>query len=246
MASAVAGRPRPAGFWLVAAALAALTLLCWYYLAAWPMPMPGATGVRAPAYVGLTFVMWLLMMVAMMTPSAAPAVLLFHRVQRGAWQRTIAFVAGYFAAWAVYSLAATVAQVLLIEAGRVDTMGAATSRLTSAVLLAGAAIWQWLPAKAACLEQCRAPAEFLVAHHHPGTLGALRTGIRHGIYCVGCCWALMLLLFVGGVMSLAWVGGITLLVALEKLAPGGIWTRLLISAGLLLAAVAVALGVPVT
>lgn len=244
MPATVAAPRRPAGSWLVVSALIALTLLGWYYLVAWPMPMPGDAGVREPAYVLLTFVMWLLMMVAMMTPSAAPAVLLFHRVQRGSWQRTAAFVTGYFVAWGAYSIGATAAQVLLIEAGHIDTMGMATSRWPAAILIAVAAVWQWTPAKAACLQQCRSPAEFLSAHFHPGSMGAIRTGVEHGAYCVGCCWALMLLLFVGGVMSLAWVGGITLIVALEKLVPGWTVTRVLISAALLVAAIAVAFGVP--
>jgi predicted metal-binding membrane protein len=241
---AVARRRRPAGFWLTTTALAALVLLSWYYLFAWPMPMPDATGVRSPAYLWLTFVMWLVMMVAMMTPSAAPAVMLFHRVQRGALARTVSFLTGYFIAWAGFSLGATFAQMALIEAGAIDTMGVATDRWLAAALLAIAAVWQWLPMKEACLRQCRSPAEFLASHHYPGVTGAMRTGIRHGAYCVGCCWALMLLLFVGGVMNVVWISGLTLLVALEKLAPGGTVCRGLVAAALLAAACAVALGFP--
>jgi predicted metal-binding membrane protein len=242
--SAVARRRRPAGFWLATAALAALVVLSWYYLVAWPMPMPDAAGVRAPGYVWLTFVMWLVMMVAMMTPSAAPAAMLFHRVQRGAWASTAAFLAGYFIAWAGFSLGATLAQLAFIETGGVDTMGVATSRWMAAALLVIAAVWQWLPVKEACLRQCRSPAEFLATHYHPGAVGAMRTGVRHGAYCVGCCWALMLLLFVGGVMNLLWIGGITLVVALEKLTPGGAWMRSAIATGLLVLAIAVAFGLP--
>jgi predicted metal-binding membrane protein len=242
--SAIVHRRRPAGFWLATAALGVLVVVSWYYLVAWPMPMPGEAGVRAPAYLWLTFVMWLVMMVAMMTPSAAPAVMLFHRVQRGSWARTAAFLAGYFIAWAGFSLGATLAQLALIEAGGIDAMGVAANRWMAAALLAVAAIWQWLPVKEACLRQCRSPAEFLASHYHPGVTGAIHTGIRHGAYCVGCCWALMLLLFVGGVMSVVWISGLTLLVALEKLAPGGQFWRGLYAVTLLVAACAVALGVP--
>lgn len=241
MADAAVAR-HPPGLWLVAASLLVLAVLCWYGLVVAPMPMPEAGGVRAPAYVLLTFLMWLVMMVAMMTPSVAPAVLLLHRVQRGSAVRTGAFVLGYFVTWSGFSLLATLLQVALIEAGWIDTMGAATSRWTSAALLLSAAGWQWLPAKAACLHQCRSPAEFIAARHRPGVRGVLIMGMEHGALCVGCCWALMLLLFVGGVMNLAWIAGLTLVAMLEKLAPGGTTVRRVLALGLVVAGLAVLLG----
>jgi len=240
------GRP---GRWTVGCALAALAALSWWGLVAVPMPMPGDAGIAAAAYLTLTFAMWLVMMVAMMTPSVAPTVLLFHRVESQQRRqprslRTAAFAAGYFSAWAAFSLAATVLQALLIEAGTIDTMGAVTTRWATSALLAAAATYQWLPVKQACLQQCRSPAEFIASHFRAGASGAWRMGAEHGALCVGCCWVLMLLLFVGGVMNLAWVGGLTLVVLLEKLAPGGRTVRALVSGALLIAAIATGVGGP--
>ncbi len=233
---------------IVICALVVLTTLSWYSLVAWPMPMPGESGVRAPAYVALTFVMWLVMMIAMMTPAVAPTVLLFHRVERqgrGAHggMRVASFVAGYFTAWAAFSLGATALQVVLIETGAIDTMGASTTRWGTVALLVAAAAYPWLPFRDACLQQCRSPAEFLAGHYHGGIAGAWRTGAEHGALCVACCWALMLLLFVGGVMNLAWVGGLTLVALLEKLAPGRRLLRAALSATLALTAVATVAGI---
>jgi predicted metal-binding membrane protein len=242
LAVPVAGRPGAPGLWVVACALAALVALSWWSLVAVPMPMPGDAGIATVRYLTLTFAMWLVMMVAMMTPSVAPTVLLFHRVERQHRRqprsfRTTAFVAGYFSAWAAFSLVATLLQVALIETGGINAMGASTSRWTTFGLLAGAAVYQLLPVKQACLQQCRSPAEFIAGHFRGGTLGAWRMGALHGALCVGCCWALMLLLFVGGVMNLAWVGGLTVIALVEKLAPGGRIVRWLLSGALLVAAV---------
>jgi predicted metal-binding membrane protein len=204
-------------------ALVTLAVLAWVELLVVPMPMPGESGVVAAAYAVLTLAMWLVMMLAMMVPSVAPVVLLYDRaiarqLPDGA-TLTLCFIAGYATAWAVFSVAATALQIALIEGGFVDTMGAVRSRRGAGVLLLATALYQWLPAKSACLEHCRSPLDFIVRQRRPGRSGAWRMGLRHGLWCVGCCWMLMLLLFVGGVMNLAWVAGLTLVIALEKLGP---------------------------
>ena len=227
------------------ATLVALAALAWAYLWWAPMPMPATSGgLRTVHYALLTFLMWLVMMAGMMMPSVAPTVLLFDRVARraaagGTPPRTMAFVAGYLLVWLGFSVAATVLQVELIAAGWIDAMGV-TARpwLTSGLLLA-VGIYQWLPAKRACLDHCRSPAEFLVTAYRPGAIGALRMGLQHGLYCLGCCWALMLLLFVGGVMNLLWVAVIAAVVFAEKLLVHGDWLRRLIGIAAVLAAVSV-------
>jgi predicted metal-binding membrane protein len=212
---------------IIAVALATLTALGWVYLMQWPMPMPGPEGARGMQYALLTVVMWMLMMVAMMTPTVLPVVLLFQNVNRqqpGATQlRTPAFVAGYFSVWLLYSLAAALLQLLWLDLGWIDAMGVVGSRTLTAALMALVGVYQWLPVKAACLAHCRTPIHFLTAHYRRGTLGAWRMGLAHGSYCVACCWLLMLLLFVGGVMNLWWIVGITALTAAERLLPHGLW-----------------------
>ena len=168
----------------------------------------------------LVFAMWATMMVAMMLPSAAPAILLYARVHRhsmgAASPPTMAFLVGYLACWTGVSLVAATLHVGLESDG-------IASRDVSAALLILAGVYQLSPLKDACLSRCRSPAEFLARHFRGGAWGALRLGLLHGAYCVGCCWLLMALLFVGGVMNLAWIAGLTLLVAAEKLLPAGAW-----------------------
>ena len=193
------------------------------------MDMPATAAAWTPTRAALLFAMWWTMMVAMMAPSAAPAILLYARVHRHAGSGagtptapTGAFVAGYFLVWGAFALAATAAQIGLERAGVLSatTMGFPAERLAGAVLVA-AGLWQFTPWKDACLSQCRAPAAFLSAHWRPGARGALRLGVRHGAYCLGCCWALMTLLFVGGVMNVLWIAALSLLVLAEKLLPAG-------------------------
>jgi predicted metal-binding membrane protein len=182
------------------------------------------------AHFALMAGMWWTMMVAMMAPSAAPTMLLFARVHRhrqatgqlAAAPPTAAFVAGYFLVWLAFSLAATALQWWLEDARVLSkmTMGLRAQWLAGGVLVA-AGIYQFTPWKNACLATCRAPAAFLAQHWRPGARGALRMGVLHGAYCLGCCWALMALLFVGGVMNLVWIAVLTLLVLAEKLLPGG-------------------------
>ena len=180
----------------------------------------------------LTVAMWASMMVAMMTPSAAPAVLLYARVHRHAAARdrdqglapSGVFAAGYLLVWTAFSIAAAGAQWGLDRGGLVSSaLMSSESRWLTAGLLVGAGLYQLSPLQSVCLSHCRSPAQFFSRHWRPGALGALRLGVLHGAYCVGCCWALMALLFVGGVMNLAWIAGLTLVVLAQKLLPGGVW-----------------------
>jgi predicted metal-binding membrane protein len=200
----------------VAASVAALVAFSWWML------LSGAGMGMTPPPLGALVLMWWLMMVAMMLPSATPAILLYAKVreQRGAGGRVVqpwVFGLGYLSIWLLFSIVAAVAQRL--AAGSAMTID---PRVGGALLLA-AGLYQLSPLKSACLGQCRSPAQFLSRHWRPGISGALRLGILHGAYCVGCCWMLMALLFVGGVMNLLWVVGLALIVAIEKLAPGGEW-----------------------
>jgi predicted metal-binding membrane protein len=207
--------------------------------AAMAMPdMPGmdmagmamAPPAGSPATWLLTVAMWQTMMVAMMTPSAAPAILLYARVHRHAQGQagakglapSGAFAAGYLVAWLGFSLAAAGLQWALQRWGLLSTLGSQSRWLSAGVLIA-AGLYQLSPLQAACLGHCRAPASFLARHWRPGAPGAVRLGVLHGLYCVGCCWLLMALLFVGGVMNLAWIAALTLLVLAEKVLPGGKW-----------------------
>jgi predicted metal-binding membrane protein len=201
------------------ASLAILTLLAWAYLlsGAGMGAMAGMVAM-APGW-PLIFAMWAAMMVAMMLPSAAPAILLYARVHRhsagisGA-PPTGTFLGGYLFCWLAFSaIAATLHQALEGDAF--------ANPHAAAALLVGAGLYQLSPLKNACLAHCRSPAEFLTRHYRPGLSGALRLGLLHGAFCVGCCWLLMALLFVGGVMNLSWVAVLTLLVAAEKLLPAG-------------------------
>ena len=215
------------------------------------MPMTGAMQMSAPmlpAWTALTFwlmaLMWWVMMIGMMIPSALPTILLHARVQRHhrsasaeALRLSLVFAAGYLVAWAVFSLIATTAQWALTEAGQLAPMTMSVGTTPGAVLFGLAGLYQLSPLKSACLRHCRSPAEFLSTHHRPGLSGALATGLHHGLYCVGCCWLLMALLFAGGVMNLLWVFVIAAFVLIEKLFPQGAWIAR-ISGGLMLAAAA--------
>ena len=173
-----------------------------------------------PSLTGL-IAMWWLMMLAMMLPSATPAILLYARVrdtQGRPRQVTPAwvFLAGYLSVWLAFSIAAAVAQALLTEPSM-----ALRNQAARAAILVAAGAYQLSPLKSACLSQCRSPGQFVSRHWRTGWKGAFRLGVIHGAYCVGCCWMLMALLFAGGVMNLLWVIGLTVLVAGEKLLPAG-------------------------
>jgi predicted metal-binding membrane protein len=186
-----------------------------------------AMAIMDPGAFALMFLMWFVMMAGMMLPSAAPTVLLYaSMVRKNAERGTVLpaawiFVSGYVLVWAVFSLAATVLHALLEHAGLVTPMMTPASRWLTGGLLVVAGIYQFTPLKDLCLTQCRNPVQFLMARWRPGPAGALRMGLAHGAYCVGCCWALMLLLFAVGVMNLIWVAMIAAFVFVEKLLPAG-------------------------
>jgi predicted metal-binding membrane protein len=220
----------------VVAGLVGAIALSWLYLVPASRDMYGAMhglsawmmeGTWDARYFLLICLMWAVMMVGMMLPSAAPTLLLFATVlrksdpQNAPVTRTYAFAGGYLLAWTAFSLAATLLQWALARAALLSPMMITNSPTLGALILIAAGIYQWTPLKKSCLTRCRAPADFLSRHFRPGSAGALRMGASHGIYCVGCCWALMLLLFFGGVMSLTWIAAITIFVLLEKLAPFG-------------------------
>ncbi|MEA3081595.1 MAG: hypothetical protein QOD54_1263 [Sphingomonadales bacterium] len=190
--------------------------------------MPGMDDGRSGNDFLVVAAMWGAMMVAMMSPSAAPTILLYGRVHRNAAGAspppTAAFLAGYLACWIGFALVAAALQLALERAALASPASMALhGRHAAAALLIAAGLYQLSPFKDACLGRCRSPADFLARNYRPGASGALRLGLLHGAYCVGCCWMLMALLFVGGVMNLIWIAALTLLVAAEKLLPGGNW-----------------------
>lgn len=181
-----------------------------------------------PGYAALVFSMWWLMMVAMMLPSAAPTILLYSTLQQksagavSAAPLATVFLTGYLVVWAGFGFAATGLQWSLELRGLVSPARMAlTSGLIGGCVLLAAALYQLSPLKRVCLEHCRSPIQFLVERRRAGLAGAFRMGLEHGAFCVGCCWFLMALLFVGGIMNLYWIAGLAILVALEKLAPIG-------------------------
>lgn len=218
----------------VTAGLAGVVACAWAYLVPASLDMYGRMdGVAAwmmeatwdARYLLLIFLMWAAMMVAMMLPSALPTLLIYYKMVRNdpavrsPSRRMFAFAAGYILAWSGFSVGATLLQWGLAEAALLSPMMVSASPWLGGAILIVAGVYQWTPIKYACLRHCRSPMAFLMEHWQRGMPGALRLGLRHGLYCVGCCWALMLLLFVGGVMSLLWIGAITAFVLMEKLAP---------------------------
>lgn len=233
----------------ILAGLAGVTLLAWLELARMTFRMHSAmqAGIACELHpwsgadAALTFLMWAVMMVGMMVPSAAPMSLIFASVARKAAAQGSAvapafvFSAGYVAAWTLFSVGATALQWWLERVALLSPMLASTSPLFGGALLIGAGLYQWSPWKDTCLDHCRAPAHFFAAHWRPGRWGAFRMGLDHGLYCLGCCWLLMGLLFFGGVMNLLWVAGLTLFVLIEKLAPHGARIARLAGVGMVLA-----------
>jgi predicted metal-binding membrane protein len=220
---------------VASAALAALVALSWAYLvmgAGMEMPGMGMPMVRpewTPGYFAVMCAMWLVMMAAMMLPSAAPMILLHLRVSRerrargGAPLASGLFVLGYIAVWTAFSGLATAMQWALGEAAQLSPILEAQSPALAGALLIAAGLYQLTPLKHACLRHCRSPLDFVMTHWREGRAGALAMGLRHGAYCLGCCWMLMLLLFVGGVMNLVWIAVLAAFVLVEKLFPGGHW-----------------------
>ena len=170
------------------------------------------------------FLMWWLMMIAMMTPSAAPTLLLFHNLKRIGSERkralsyTYFFLSGYLIVWAIFSLIACILHKFFDNSSITDIgMMQIRSIPFSGTLLIAAGIYQFTPLKNACLEKCRTPIDFLSSNNRKGAQGSFIMGAHHGLFCLGCCWALMALLFVGGVMNLFWITGLALYVLIEKI-----------------------------
>jgi predicted metal-binding membrane protein len=186
----------------------------------------------------LTFLMWSVMMVGMMLPGAAPMILLFASVNRkrreagGPFVSTGLFASGYATAWSGFSLGATLLQWALHSVGLLSPMMAGTTAVFGGAVLMAAGVYQWTPLKNACLRHCQTPLSFVMSHWRDGNLGAYRMGLQHGVFCVGCCWVLMALLFVGGVMNLFWVAGLAVFVFVEKMAPPGPWPPRLVGTAL--------------
>jgi predicted metal-binding membrane protein len=219
--------------------LAGVTLLAWIQLlrigrsmdASMEAAMASGAGCELHPWSGgdftLAFAMWAVMMVGMMVPSAAPMSLLFAAVSRKARAQgspvapTFVFVAGYLAVWTFFSALATGAQWGLERMALLSPMLVASTPVFGGALLVAAGAYQWTPWKDACLARCRAPATFLAMHWRPGLVGAFRAGLAHGVYCLGCCWLLMGLLFFGGVMNLLWIAGLAVFALLERLVPRG-------------------------
>lgn len=191
------------------------------------MAMATAPAPWTAAEAAALLAMWWIMMAGMMLPSAAAMVLTFATINRKRRERgepyvaTAVFVAGYLLAWGGYSAAATAAQWGLEQAALLSPMMVATSPLFGGALLVGAGVYQFTPLKHACLNHCRSPFAFLLNRWRDGTGGALAMGVENGLYCLGCCWVAMALLFVFGVMNLLWVAALTALVLVEKTVPGG-------------------------
>jgi predicted metal-binding membrane protein len=241
---------------VTAAGLVAVAALAWLWVArmadtmgsaARSLAMPGMDGGPAPGIPWLAG-MWAIMMVAMMLPSAAPTILLFGNVTRRRRQEgrpsvpVAVFTLGYLAVWVLYAILAGTLQWELHRLALLSpTMAAAGPVLTSGLLIA-AGLYQWLPLKGACLSHCRSPLHFFSTEWREGIGGALAMGMRHGTYCVGCCWLLMTLLFVAGVMNLAWVALIAGFILIEKLVPRGLWVGRVAGAALMIWGVAILAG----
>ena len=219
----------------ILASLASVTAIAWIYLivmAAGMDAMQGGEMLGMHPWTAVDFAlmlaMWVVMMVGMMLPTAIPMTLVYAQVAgKAAREGTVlaptgAFVAGYLLAWSVFSVGATVAQWGLDRAALLSPMMVSNSPWLGAALLIGAGAYQLTPLKNVCLRHCRSPAHFLAENWRPGSFGALTMGFTHGLFCLGCCWVLMGLLFVGGVMNLLWIAAITLFVLLEKVIPFGV------------------------
>lgn len=236
---------------VVGASLVAVVALAWLYLWRAAASMHHGIADMAKAAMpsmdagalALLFLMWVVMMVGMMLPSIAPTVFLYGAMVRKNAERGVVlpavwlFVSGYLVVWTAFSLAATALQAVLGHAALLTPMMASASKPLSALLFVTAGVYQLTPLKNLCLDKCRNPLQFLVARWRPGRGGALYMGLVHGAYCLGCCWALMLLLFVAGVMHLAWVALIAAFVFIEKLLPAGRITSRVAGVALILAGV---------
>jgi len=213
--------------------------LCLLVTVAWLYTIRTSSGM---VYMGAqyAFGMWIAMMVAMMTPSAAPMVFAFSRVSRSRTGMDAVlggvgvFLLGYLTLWTGFSLLAAGAETLLDRYRLLSPMGTSTSSLLSAAVLLAAGFYQFSPWKYACLSKCRAPLGFLLTEWREGWSGAFIMGLRHGLFCAGCCWLIMAIMFVAGLMNLAWIAVLTLIVLAEKMLPHGRWVSDLIGAAAVL------------
>lgn len=217
-------------------ALVVMAIVCWFLLVrsgavmatmtgegvlmdlAWAMMRPAAT----TPYLIATALMWVVMMSAMMTPAVLPVVLVFARLDRGRMDGAL-FATGYLLVWGIFGLAATLLQWALHRAALLHTHVLSAGPVLTGAILLGAGLYQLTPLKTACLAHCQAPLGFLLGHWREGPRGAFLMGVHHGSYCTGCCWALMLLMFVGGVMSVAAMAVLSLFILGERLLPPGPW-----------------------
>lgn len=232
----------PRTYRAIALALIVATALAWVGIVSWT---PGSAAMddmaMAPlssvAALGLFLLMWTIMMVAMMFPAALPMVLIFHRVSNDRRQRGVAavptwvFVAGYLAVWAGFGVA-----FYGVEWGIRWLTGSGMARFpatVAALAFLAAGVYQLTPLKTVCLQHCRSPMGFVMFHWREGIAGAVGMGVVHGAYCLGCCWALMVILLGVGVMNLAWIGLLTLLIFVEKVLPAGALVGRVVGGGLI-------------
>jgi len=221
---------------VVVAGAAGVTVLAWGYLVYLAKSMSGMGSGMAMAQLqswtaadfGFMFLMWWIMMIGMMVPTAAPMILLFatvnrrRREQEGSYVPTAVFLSGYLLVWGGFAAVATVGNwALHVNSLMSSMMGESTSAYLGGGLLIAAGVFQWSRLKYVCLSHCRSPMSFLMSDWKEGPRGALKMGLRHGTYCVGCCWVLMALLFVLGVMNLVWIATLAAFVLLEKVVPAG-------------------------
>lgn len=260
--TSVRGRSRD--LWVILGGVGCITAAAWIYVVVQARQMSAGTmsnsmvGTmpsmnQAPAWTALEFgvmlLMWAVMMVAMMLPSALPMTLVYAAVVRKAAQGqhpvapTGAFVAGYLAIWGLFAVAATALQMGLEHWSLLSPAMAAASPRLGGALLIGAGVYELTPFKHACLAQCRAPAHFIAQHWHAGPVGGVRLGVALGAYCLGCCWVLMGLLFVGGVMNLVWIAAIAAFILFEKAVAFGVTGGRVAGAALILLGVLIATGV---
>lgn len=218
---------------IVLAGVVVISLLSWGYTVWLAADMQAAAMPALQSWsaieLAMLFIMWVVMMVAMMLPSATPMLLMFAKMNptkdshADTGLRVALFAAGYLAVWSGFSAAAALAQWIMHAAALLSPQMVSTSHVLGGLLLVGAGVFQWTPLKQRCLAKCRSPLGFLLSEWRPGVSGAFVMGLRHGALCVGCCWALMLLLFVTGVMSVLWIALICAFVMVEKALPAGQW-----------------------
>jgi len=220
---------------VTATLLVVIPLACWTWIALMAGDMYGSmqrssawmmTATWDGPHLVLLWTMWAVMMTAMMLPSAAPLVLLYAGALRTrgdarTGRKLYALGAGYVVVWALFSVVVTILQRVLSSALVLTPMMEPATPMAGAAVLAVAGLYQLTPLKSACLRVCRSPLSYLLQHWRSGATGAFQLGVGHGTYCVGCCWALMLLLFAGGVMNLVVIVALTVWVLVEKFAPLG-------------------------